>query len=307
MKLLVPFKLDEKYRKIGRDIIGEENIIWFPETGDADVLLIRGNDFPRDRKFKFIQAVSAGTDHINMESIDGDTIVASNAGAYSISVAEHAIALMLARSKNISNFEQETRNGIYKPRPTKLLNGRTLGIIGYGGIGSRTAEIAKTLGMRVISIARGHRDEFSDEFLPIGELDVLLKRADYVLISIPLTNVTLGLIGKRELELLKKDCTVINVARPEIVKKNEMLEFLDKNKDVSYLTDVWWGEPGLDGSRRENVVITPHIAGGLSGEIMEFSYRCAFENIKRFMDGKEPRNIVKRDEGLFIDREKIGI
>ena len=96
MKLLVPFKLDEKYRKIGRDIIGEENIIWFPETGDADVLLIRGNDFPRDRKFKFIQAVSAGTDHINMESIDGDTIVASNAGAYSISVAEHAIALMLA-------------------------------------------------------------------------------------------------------------------------------------------------------------------------------------------------------------------
>ncbi|MCL5929880.1 MAG: hypothetical protein M1123_01165, partial [Candidatus Thermoplasmatota archaeon] len=204
MKLLVPFKLDEKYRKIGREIIGEENIIWFPETGDADVLLIRGNDFPRNRKFKFIQAVSAGTDHINLESIDLETIVASNAGAYSISVAEHAIALMLARSKDISNFEHETRNGIYKPRPTRLLNGRTLGIIGYGGIGSRTAEIAKTLGMRVVSIARGHKDEFSDEFLSLGELDVLLKEADYVLISIPLTNRTLGLIGKRELELLKK-------------------------------------------------------------------------------------------------------
>ncbi|MGC8561774.1 MAG: 2-hydroxyacid dehydrogenase [Thermoplasmata archaeon] len=307
MKLFVPFKLDEKYMKIGREIIGDDNIIWFPETGDADILLIRGNDFPKDRKFKFIQTVSAGTDHINLKNIDDSTIIASNAGAYSISVAEHAIALMLSRSKYISTFENETRAGIYKPRPTRLLHGKTLGIIGYGGIGSRTAEIAKSFGMRVISIARGHRDTYSDEYLSMEDLDILLKQADYVLISIPLTTRTLGLIGKRELKLLKKDCTIINVARPEIVKKEEMLEFLDENNEASYLTDVWWGEPELDGSRRENVVITPHIAGGLSGEIMEFSYRSAFENIKRYMDGKEPRNIVKRDEGIFIEREKIGI
>jgi glycerate dehydrogenase len=307
MKLLVPFKLDEKYMKIGREVIGDENIIWFPETGDADILLIRGNNFPKDRNFRFIQAVSAGIDHINLESIPEETLVASNAGAYSVSVAEHAIAFMLERSKNISTFEYETRSGIYNPRPTKLLYGKTLGIIGYGGIGSRTAEIAKSFGMRIISIARSHRDSNSDLYLSLEELDTLLRQSDYILISVPLTNKTFGLIGRRQLELIKKDSTIINVARAEIVKKEELLEFLDKNKEVYYLTDVWWGEPGMDGSKRENVVITPHIAGGLSGEIMEFSYKCAFENIKRYMEGKEPRNLVRRDEGLFINREKIGI
>ncbi|MEM0136735.1 MAG: NAD(P)-dependent oxidoreductase, partial [Thermoplasmatales archaeon] len=214
MKLLVPFELDEKYKRIGREIIGDENIIWFPKTGNADIAIIRDNNFPKDKKFKFIQTVSAGTDHIDMDSIPESTIVASNAGAYSISVAEHAFALLLDRTKNISIFENETRSGIYKPRSTRLLYGKTLGIIGYGGIGSRAAEIAKSFEMRVVSITRSHKDENSDESLSLRELDKLLTESDYILISIPLTNMTLGLIGKKQLELVKKDCIIINVARP---------------------------------------------------------------------------------------------
>lgn len=307
MKLLVPFELDEKYKKIGREILGKENILWFPESGDAEILLVRGNDFPRDRNFKFIQTLSAGTDHIDFKGIPRETIVASNAGAYSISVAEHAFALLLERCKNISTFKDETRGGVYKPKSTKLLYGKTMGVIGYGGIGSRVASIAKSFGMRVISIGRGYRDHNSDEFFGLDELDTVLKESDYILISIPLTTSTFGLIGKKQLDIVKKNCIIINIARPEIVKKQDLLEFVDKNKEASYLTDVWWGEPKLEGSDRENVVITPHIAGGLSGEVMEFSFRYAFENIKRFVDGMEPHNVVKRDETLYMNREKIGI
>ncbi len=307
MKLLVPFDLEEKYKKIGRDIIGEDNIIWFPESGKAEIVLARGNDFPREENFKLIQTISAGTDHIDIDSIPRNTLIASNAGAYSISVAEHALALLLERAKKISTFEEETRRGIFEPRTTKLLFGKTIGIIGYGGIGSRVAAIAKSFGMRVVAIGRGFRDSNLDEFLEIEKLDKLLEESDVILISIPLTSRTVGMIGERQLSLVKKDCVIINVARPEIVQKEDLLDFLKKNKMASYLTDVWWGEPRLDGSNLENIVVTPHIAGGLSGEVMEIAFRSAFENIKRYIDGKEPSNLVKREESLFFDRAKIGV
>ncbi len=307
MKLFVPFELEEKYKKIGREIVGSENIIWFPDEGKAEIILIRGNDFPRDRKFKFIQTVSAGTDHIDFSNIPKETVIASNAGAYSISVAEHAFALILERSKRISIFEAETRNGIYNPSPTKLLYGKTLGIIGYGGIGSRAALLAKSFGMKVIAVGRGYRDENADEITGMDGLNLLLTESDFILISIPLTSSTMGLIGEEQLKKVKRNCTIVNVARPEIVRKEPLLKFVQKNSDASYLTDVWWGEPSLDDSENENIVITPHIAGGLSGEVMEFAFRHAFENVRRFMDGTKPNNIVKREEALYLDRAKIGI
>ena len=307
MKLLVPFKLDEKYRKLGIEILGKENIIWFPETGDAEIILIKDNDFPRDRNFKFIQTISAGTDHIDMNGVPKGAIIASNATAYSISVGEHAFALLLERSKRISVFNDETKRGLYAPKPTKLLYGKTIGIIGYGGIGSRAASIAKSFGMKVIAVGRSYRDGNSDKFLRMDELDVLLQESDFILISIPLTSKTASLIGEVQLKAVKRDCTIINVARPEIVRKEDLLKFLEDNKEASYLTDVWWGEPKLEVSNHENIVITPHVAGGLSGEVMEHAFGQAFENIKRFMEGQEPHNLVNRKESIFVGRQKIGV
>jgi glycerate dehydrogenase len=307
MKLLVPFELDEKFKRIGREIVGNDNIIWYPDDGAAEIILVRGNDFPRDRKFRLIQTVSAGTDHIDFSNIPKETMVASNAGAFSVSVAEHAFALILERTKRISIFENETRGGVYKPHPTRLLYGKTMGIIGYGGIGSRSALIAKSLGMRVIAIGRGHRDINADVFTDMDGLDNLLSSSDIILLSIPLTNSTRGMIGEEQLKKVKRDCIIVNVARAEIVKKEALLKFVDSNKDAAYLTDVWWGEPRLDDSNRDNVVITPHVAGGLSGEVMEFAYRQAFENIRQFMEGKTVSNVVKKEDSLYLDRNKIGI
>lgn len=307
MRLLVSFDLEERYKTIGSEILGEENVIWYPEDGEAETVLIRGNDFPKERNFKFIQTVSAGTDHIDMSKIPLESLIASNAGAYAISVSEHAFALLLERAKGISTFEGETRRGNFNPKSTRLLFGKTLGIIGYGGIGSRSAAIAKSFGMRVISIGRGHMDGNTDEFTGMEGLNRLLMESDFIQISIPLTKKTWGIIGKEQLELVKKDCTIVNVARPEIVRKPDLLRFLDNNREVSYLTDVWWEEPKLEGSGRENVVITPHVAGGLSGEVMALSFKQAFENVKRFMDGKEPRNLVRREESLYLERKSIGI
>ncbi|MGC8645612.1 MAG: 2-hydroxyacid dehydrogenase [Thermoplasmata archaeon] len=306
MKVYVSFPLDEEFRQMGEEILGKGKIIFTPEE-DAAAALVRDNSFPRYNGLKFVQSITAGTDQLDINSIPRDVTVASNAGAYSIPVAEHCFALILERAKKISRFSSRTRAGFFEPEGTKALYGKTIGIIGYGGIGSRVAHIAKSFGMRVVAIGRGHKDQNADVFLGLESLDSLLSESDYVVISIPLTSITSGLIGKRELERLREGCMIVNVARPEIVNMEDMLEFLDRRRDVSYLTDVWWGEPELRDTNRENVVVTPHVAGGLSKEFMRIAFGEAFLNIKRFLDGETPRNIVRREESVYFQRKKLGV
>lgn len=307
MKTLVTFPIEEKYKEIGNEILGADNIIWYPQTGKAEIFLIRNSEFPRNQVPKFIQATSAGTDHIDMRAIPKGSVLASNAGAYSLSVAEHVFALLLERMKKIGKFHAATMRGIYEPEETTLLFGKTIGIIGYGGIGSRVAYLGKAFGMRTIAIGRGYRDKNADIFLSIEEIDTLLMESDFIVISIPLTKRTYGFIGKEQLNKAKKNCIIVNVARPEVVRKEDMIDFVNSNKTASYLTDVWWGEPDLDGSGRENVVITPHIAGGLSGEIKEIAFRSAFENIKRFIDSGKVLNVVNTEESIYVERGHIGV
>lgn len=307
MRALVTFPVEERYKKIGIEVLGKENIIWHPDSGRADVFLIRDGDFPRNQNPKFIQTLSAGTDHLDMRMMPKNAIVASNAGSYSVSVAEHVFALLLERVKKIGKFHGKTSMGIFEPEETTMLYGKTLGIIGYGGIGSRVAAIAKSMGMKTTAIGRGYKDENADEFLSLENLDNLLRDSDFMVISIPLTKRTYGLLGKEQLDLVKKNCVIVNVGRAEIVRKVDMISFLDSNKGASYLTDVWWEEPELKDSDRENVVITPHVAGGLSGEIMEVAFRSAFENIRRFMNGEKVHNVIKIEESIYMERKKLGV
>ncbi len=304
MKISVAFEVDDKHRKMGESILRGNEVDWNMKDGLGEIMLVLDNDFPRNEKVRFIQTLKAGVDNIDFSSIPESTIVASNAGAYSISVAEHAFALLLERTKRTSERINETKRGIYNPKETKLLYGKTMGIIGYGGIGSRVAMLSKAFGMKVIAVWRSYRDGNADEFYRMDELDTVLSNSDFVLITVPLTRKTFGLIGRRELELLKKDSIIINVARAEIVKENDLLDFIKSRSDVSYLTDVWWNEPKLENSGIENIAVTPHIAAGLSEDVMDMVYRQAFENIKRFIDGKPVEGIVSRDEYLEMGSRK---
>lgn len=307
MKVLVTFLVNEKIRKIGNEIVGKENIIWYPSISPAEILLVRDNNFPYDENVKFIQTVTAGIDHIDVSRVKEDTVVASNAGAYSISVAEHAFALLLERAKKICAKKEETFNGRFNPESTTMLYGKTIGILGYGGIGSRIAEISKVLGMKVIAVGRGHRDGNIDTFLTLERIDEVFKKSDFIVISLPLTKLTYKLIGEEQLSLMKENSIMVNVARAEIIDKDALLSHLKNREDFSYLTDVWWDEPNIKDTKFQNLVITPHVAGGRSGEIMEIAFKQAFENIRNFMEGKEVKNIVKKDENFNISRQSLGI
>jgi Lactate dehydrogenase and related dehydrogenases len=307
MKVLVTFPVDEKFKNIGNEILGKENIIWYPNLEPAEILLVRDNNFPYSDDVKFIQTITAGVDHINFSRIKKTTIVASNAGAYSLSVAEHALALLLSAAKSIVKKDFEIKNGIFNPEETILLDGKILLIIGYGGIGSKFARLAKSFNMRIIAIGRSYKDSYADEFYSLDKLKDLVPKADFILISIPINRHSYGIIDKNILELSKKRAIWVNVARAEILKREDLVPFLKQRKDVVYSTDVWWDEPNVKVPILENLIVTPHTAGGRSGEVMENAFREAFMNIRRFMESDKPRNIVNIEETIWIDRSSLGV
>jgi len=306
MKILVTFPVEDKFKEMGEKYFGK-NIIFYPDYEDADILLILNNNFPYNGKVKMIQTISAGVDHIDFSRIGKDTVVCSNAGAYAISVAEHVFALLLAGTKKIIEKNDEMKRGIFNSTPTTLLYGKTLGIIGYGGIGKRVARIAKSFDMNIIAIGRKDKNEFVDHYYNLNNLEFLVKNSDFILISIPLNKETFNLIDIDVLNKIKNGGILINVARPEIIKKDDLFDFLKRRKDVLYLSDVWWDEPEIKNTNIENAILTPHIAGGKSGEIMEIAFKEAYENILRFINKKELKNLVNRNEYLKIDRKNVGV
>lgn len=307
MKILVTFPVDEKFKKMGEKYFGRGNIFFYPENVDAEILLVLKDDFQYNEKVKFIQTISAGVDHIDFSRIGKNTIICSNAGAYAISVAEHVFALLLTATKNIIERNAEMKKGIFNSEQTTLLYNKTLGIIGYGGIGRRVARIAKSFDMNVLAIGRGEADEYVDGYMGLNGLDDLFRKSDFTLISIPLNKSTENLINYDVLKKIKKNGILINIARAEIVKKDDLLRFLKERKDVMYLSDVWWNEPDVKDTDIENAILTPHIAGGKSGEVMEIAFKQAYENILRFINNEKLKNVVNRDEYKKVERKNVGV
>src|SRR2546425_3769290 len=157
--------------------------------------------FPRDIppevwptmvRLRLLQTVAAGVDHLPYDRIPAGVTICSNAGAHRISIAEHAMALLLAAAKNIPLHTNAIRSAKFpQDLMGKSVRGKTLGVIGLGGIGGESARLARGLGMRVVGINRhGVSDAPVDWCGTVTDLDRLLQGSDYVLLSIPLTRHT---------------------------------------------------------------------------------------------------------------------
>lgn len=260
-------------------------------------------------KLRFIQSGLAGVNHVPFRSISEAVTVASNAGGYSEEVGEFAWGLVLAAAKGILRLDAAIRRPEFTRAPVmqlgkdiKVLRGKTLGIVGYGGIGRYVAEIGRAFGMKVVVYSR-RRPEASMEYFQGEEgLGRMLPRCDVVVLAIPLTNTTRRMLGRRELGLMKKDAVLVNIARGEIVDQEALYDHLGLNKRFVYATDVWWhrnGEesysPDLPFTGLENFIGTPH-ASGPSAVVGSGPLRHAVQNVLRFLAGDTPTNIVDRRE-----------
>ena len=271
------------------EITGLEVTVNQPD--DAEIQIILRKFVPTD-KLKMIQTVSAGVDHLNFGELKDDIVLCSNAGAFSDPVAEHAFAMILAHTKKIFQFAQETRNGIYRKDRVQSLYGMKLGILGHGGIGRSAARIAKGLGMHVLAYTRTIREDPNvDKYAASAE--ELVGASDILLLALPKTNKTLGMVNK-DLLAHFKGSQIVNMARADIVNESDMLEYLAKNPEIWYLTDVWWNEPDVKFPIPENSILTPHV-GGISKESADGAFYRACTNVKKYLDGR-PENLVDVSE-----------
>lgn len=260
---------------------------------------------------RLYQAGNAGVNNVRFDLLDEQVVVCSNAGGYSDEVAEFAVGLMLAAGKRIVKFDRQIREGTFERRrlddlgrEVAFFRGETLGIVGYGGIGRSTAKLARALGMKVIAFGRHTiRDAGVNPANGKAGLARLLRESDAVVVAVPLTNSTRGMIGREELETMKREAILVNVARGEVVQEEAVYEHLVRNPSFFYATDVWWPDsggvesfsPDLPFLELENFLGTPH-ASGPSALSSGTVAKGVVENLTRYFTGRPLKNLVDRSE-----------
>jgi phosphoglycerate dehydrogenase-like enzyme len=217
------------------------------------------------------------------------------------SVRDVGALLQCAKGANRTSRAQ-VRHEWTRFAPTEL-RGKTVGIIGLGHIGEEAARLAKAFGCRVIATRRSATSvmstDYADEVRPAGDLLRVLGESDYVVLSMPLTPETRGMIGERELRAMKQTAVLVNIARGPVTVEADLIRALREGWIAGAALDVFDQEPLPAESPfwdMENVIVTPHISGGT--EIYNArATRIFAENLRRWLDGKPLANVVDPKRG----------
>jgi phosphoglycerate dehydrogenase-like enzyme len=291
--------------------------------GGCDVLFtLRVPDglMERSPQLKWIQLMSAGADHIlrGMLAERKAVAVTTGSGVAASTIAEYTIASMLAWAHVLpitmrAQLRREwTRTGFMDIEP---MRGKTLGVIGYGSIGRETARIAQALGMEVLALKRDPHERRDAGWNPPGVGDPegtiprhwygpaqcaeLLREADYITVTLPLTAQTYGFIGRKEIAAMRPNAYIVNVGRGEVIDQDALIEALRENRIAGAGLDVFAREPLESESalwELENVILTPHVSGGFKN----YSGVCCelfAANLRRFRNGQPLLNLVDRAMG----------
>ena len=245
---------------------------------------------------------ATGTDNVDIQSARGRGIGVCNIVAYCTqSVVQHVFAVILSLTHHLDGYQRLLRAGAWRQSPQfclldfpiRELSGRTLGVIGLGELGSAVARIAAAFGMNVLAAARPGVSEPADGRVP---LDDLLRQSDIVSLHCPLTEANRGLIGARELELMKPDSLLINTARGALVDSEALASALRKGSIGGAAVDVLPQEPPVDGNPLlaediPNLIVTPHIAWA-AREARQRAVDEIAANIQSFLTGGRRHRVV---------------
>ncbi len=194
-------------------------------------------------------------------------------------VAEFTMALLLAAAKHVVPLDRRLRNGDWTSREASrqslLLAGKTCLILGYGEIGRRVARLCRAFDMKIVAVRSQAQepDGLADEIHGLDSLDTLLPRTDVVVVALPLTAETRGLIGERELDLLPDTAVLVNVGRGPIIDEAALFEALRDRRIAGAGLDVWYNYPKDEEATApsdfpfgdlDNVVMSPHRGGGVA-------------------------------------------
>jgi phosphoglycerate dehydrogenase-like enzyme len=253
-------------------------------------------------KLRLVQLISAGYDRCDVEAARRAGVpIANNGGANSVAVAEATLMLILAVTKRLvwqheNVFAGKWRVGDFAENRLYELAGKTLGIIGLGTIGKKVARRARGFDMAIqyhdlVRLTEDQEDALGVRFVL---LDELLKTSDIVTLHVPLTPATRGMIGERELALMKSTAFLINTCRGPVVDEHALFDALRARRIAGAGLDVMTEEPPAANHplfSLENVTITPHTAGP-TWENWAKAFRNAFDNVQRVAAGGTPLWVI---------------
>ena len=280
--------------------------------GEAEAMLVwrwnaevRADERDAVADVRFVQLASAGADAVPFDDLPPSATVASNVGAYAEPMAEHVLAMALALAKRLSQRHAELARGQFNMFAlNRSLAGGVCAIVGFGGIGNAVARLMRGIGMRIHAINTSGRTDDAVEFIgTLDDLERVLRDADVLVLSVPLTKRTRGLIGARELGAMKHDAILVNVARGAVIEEAALYEHLKRHRDFMAGIDAWWDEPGERGEFRTrhpffdlpNFLGSPHNSALVPGAIPS-ALRHAAENVARFIRGDDVRGVVRRED-----------
>jgi phosphoglycerate dehydrogenase-like enzyme len=206
--------------------------------------------------------------------------------------------MTLALAKRLARNHTRLAEGFFDLAETLRLRGRTVGILGYSGIGRACARLFRAFGTRIYAINSSGRAESADQAGTLADLGDVLAAADVAVIALPLTRATRGLIGAAELAAMKPDAILVNVARGEIVDEDALFAHLREHPDFCADIDTWWDEPGYGRPFRPrlpfldlpNVLGSPRNSGLVPGVVTE-SLLDAARNVAAYLGGGPVRGI----------------
>ena len=302
----VDFKAVEKEGELIKyNLTSKEEV--FERIVDAEVIItnkvyIGKEELKAAPKLKLICVSATGYNNIDIQAAREAGVVVANAAGYSTgSVAQHVFAMILEIYTSLSKYDRAVKEGKWQKSsiftmndyPSFELNGKTLGIIGYGEIGKKVKNIAEAFGMKVIISESRNRKSEDDFRVPF---DTVLKESDIITIHAPLTDSTRDMISDREFGVMKKNGVIINTARGGIINEKALYNALKEGKIYGAATDVMVSEPPVNGSplfELENIVITPHTAWAAT-ESRQKLIEIVAGNIVKFKSGDMSIDLCKR-------------
>jgi phosphoglycerate dehydrogenase-like enzyme len=299
------FRRDAEAEARWRVLLDRAEVLFGIPDDTAEGLAAAVTGLPR---LRWIHATSAGAgEQVRKAALPAEALqrvaITTSSGVHAVPLAEYAILGLLAVAKELPRLVEEQRAKAWPEvrRPLRELDGQTLFLVGLGDIGRETARLGKALGMRTVGFRRtqGPPPEWVDEVHGPERLAELAGRADAMVVSLPLTDQTAGLIDRATIDRLPASCIFVNVGRGGVVDEPALIDALRERRIAGAVLDVFATEPLPEDSplwTLPNVLVTPH-AAALSARENERIVQLFVDNLRRYLDGRPLRNLV--EPGVF--------
>ncbi|HEY1758047.1 MAG TPA: D-2-hydroxyacid dehydrogenase [Bryobacteraceae bacterium] len=276
---------------------------------DADVILYAATKaallatiLPLAVRARWIHSLWTGVEGIlTPQMLEHPAPLTNGRGAFRWPLADWVMAAMLYFSFDLGRVIRQQQAGVWQQFVSSMLEGKTLGIVGYGSIGSAAASRAKGFGMKIAALRRSDRQNGAlvDVAYTRERLNDLIAASDYLLLATPVTAETRGMIGAAEIAAMKPSAVLINVGRGPVVDEAALIQALDLGKIRGAALDVFTVEPlpaGHPFYRMTNVLVSPHTADRVEG-FLGPPVEAFLENMERFLKGEPLENVVDKHAG----------